>query len=171
VPDAVPPPGDLGLDEVDRRILSLLRHDGRLSARALGREIGMSAGAVSERVQRLEASGAIRGYHADVDPATVGYGMRVLVGLQTEQGRSLDDTFDALLAVPEIVEVSVVSGQWDFVVVAQVRDHQHLRDLVAEGLWHLPGFRHSETMLVLETRHGADAWVEAAPDQGDETRT
>ena len=146
-------------DDVDRRLLSLLRKDARLSARALGREIGMSAGAVSERVSRLEASGAIRGYHAEVDARAVGYSMRVLVALQTAQGMSLDDTMDALLSAPEVIEVMVVSGQWDFVVLAQVRDHEHLRDLVVGGLWSTPGFRHSETMLVLERRDGEGKWV------------
>jgi Lrp/AsnC family transcriptional regulator for asnA, asnC and gidA len=146
-------------DDIDRRLLSLLRKDARLSARALGREIGMSAGAVSERVSRLEASGAIRGYHAEVDGRAVGYTMRVVVALQTAQGMSLDDTMDALLAAPEVIEVMVVSGQWDFVVLAQVRDHEHLRDLVVGGLWSTPGFRHSETMLVLERRDGEGKWV------------
>ena len=159
MPDPQVPGGDGRIDDIDRRLLLLLRRDARLSARALGREIGMSAGAVSERVQRLEASGAIRGYHADVDPAAIGYAMRVLVGLQTEQGMSMHDTIAALLAAPEVIEVMVVSGQWDFVVLAQVRDHQHLRDLVVGGLWDVPGFRHSETMLVLERREGDDAWV------------
>jgi DNA-binding Lrp family transcriptional regulator len=146
-------------DDIDRRLLSLLRKDARLSARALGREIGMSAGAVSERVSRLEASGAIRGYHAEVDGRAVGYSMRVLVALQTAQGMSLDDTMAALLSAPEVIEVMVVSGQWDFVVLAQVRDHEHLRDLVVGGLWSTPGFRHSETMLVLERRDGEGKWI------------
>lgn len=152
--------GPDNLDDVDRRILAALRADGRLSARALSREIGMSAGAVSERVQRLEASGVIRGYHADVDPELVGHGMRVLVGLQIEQGGPpLQQTVDALLSVPEVTEVGIVSGRWDLVVFVQVRDQHHLRELVAERMWAVPGFRHSETMLVLETYDGGDAWL------------
>lgn len=147
------------VDDVDRRILALLVRDARLSARAIAREIGMSAGAVSERIQRLEASGAIRGYRAVVDPAAVGWSMRVVVGLQIEQGRSLDETVAALLAVPEVVEVNVVSGRWDLVVGAQVRDHRHLRELVTGAFWELPEFRHSETMLVLDRREGDDPWM------------
>jgi DNA-binding Lrp family transcriptional regulator len=148
------------LDDVDRRILAALHRDGRLSTRALGVEVGMSAGAVAERVRRLEAGGAIRGYGADVDPAAVGYGMRVLVGLQIEQGGPpLQQTVDALLAVDEVAEVSIVSGQWDLIVFLQVRDQHHLRELVSERLWGVPGFRHSETMLVLDAYDGGAAWL------------
>lgn len=140
------------VDEVDHKILELLRAQGRRSARSLAKEIGMSPGAISERLTRLEASKAIRGYHADVDPAALGYETRVLVGLQTRQGPPLDETIDALLNVPEVLAVYVVSGQWDLVVLAQVRDHRHLRDVILEGVWQTPGFRHSETMLILHTR-------------------
>ena len=148
------------LDDVDRRILAALRRDGRLSSRALGTEVGMSAGAVAERVRRLESTGAIRGYGADVDPRVLGHGMRVLVGLQVDQGKApLQEVVDALLALPEVVEVGIVSGQWDLVVTLQVKDQHHLRELVSEGLWGVPGFRHSESMLVLESFPGGDGWL------------
>ena len=147
------------VDEVDRRILSLLQADGRLSARAIGREIGMSAGSVSDRLARLEANQVIRGYSAVIDPAALGYSMRVVVGLQTEQGTSVEETMAALLEAPEVIEVSMVSGSWDLVVLARVRDHAHLRDLIVQGFWGAPGFRHSETMLVLERREGTAEWL------------
>lgn len=141
------------LDEIDLKILELLRADARRSVRSLSSEIGMSPGAVSERVSRLEGSGAVRGYHADIDPAALGYEMQVLVGLQLAQGRQVQKAIDALLEVPEMVALYVVSGQWDLVVLAQVRDHAHLRDVVLDGVWNTPGFRHSETMLILDSRH------------------
>jgi DNA-binding Lrp family transcriptional regulator len=139
------------LDEVDQQIVTLLAADARLSARAVAREIEMSPGAVSERVARLEAGGVIQGYHADINPAALGVGMLVLIGLRTQQGSSLAKTIDTLLSIPEITSVHVVSGQWDMVVVAQVRDHHHLRALVLDRVWSLSAFRHSETMLVLDS--------------------
>jgi len=141
------------LDEIDLKILDLLRVDGRRSARSLSKEIGMSAGAISERISRLERSGAIRGYHADIDPSALGYEMQVLVGLQVAQGREIQHAIDALLAAPEVIALYVVSGRWDLVVLVQVRDHAHLRDVVLEGVWNTPGFRHSETMLILIAHH------------------
>ena len=153
--------GAAELDDVDRRILAALRRDGRLSSRALGAEVGMSAGAVAERVRRLESTGAIRGYGAAIDPAAAGFGMRVLVGLQVDQGTApLQDVVEALLALEEVAEVGIVAGQWDVVVTLQVRDQHHLREL-AERMWSVPGFRHSESMLVLDAYDGGQRWLDA----------
>ena len=74
------------LDDVDRQILKLLRDDARLSAREIGRRIGVSAGTVGTRVRRLEHSGVIRGYRAVVEPAAVGRPLGFMVGLQIAQG-------------------------------------------------------------------------------------
>ncbi len=149
VSDAV---GNARLDEIDLKILELLGNDARRSARSLGREIGMSPGAVSDRVARLEASGVILGYHAEVDPAALGLGMQALIGMQTEQGPPLRETLDTLIAIPEVVAVHMVSGTWDLVIVLQVRDQGHLRDVLLDALWGVPGFRHSESMIILESR-------------------
>ena len=153
--------GAAEIDDVDRRILAALRRDGRLSSRALGAEVGMSAGAVAERVRRLESTGAIRGYGADIDPEVVGFGLRVLVGLQLDQGTApLQEVIESLLAHPEVAEVGVVSGEWDLAVTLQVRDQHHLRELVTERLWGVPGFRRPEAMLILEAFPGGDAWLD-----------
>jgi DNA-binding Lrp family transcriptional regulator len=139
------------LDDIDRRIVALLQADARRSARALAREISMSPGAVSERITRLENAGVIRGYHADVDPVALGLSLHVIIGLQIQQEPSLDDIIAVLLKIPEVVGVHVVSGQLDLIVIAQVRDSDHMRELVLDRLWRTPGFRHSETMLILDS--------------------
>lgn len=153
---AEPPRPDL--DPVDVWLLRLLTDDARLSSRRLGREIGMSPGAVSERLARLERDGVIRGYRADVDPRALGFGMEVIVGLRTEQSPLLEQTLDEVAIIPEVERAHVVAGSWDLVLYLHVRDHEHLRSVILERLWHLPAFRHSETMLVLDTRHGPGDW-------------
>jgi DNA-binding Lrp family transcriptional regulator len=112
----------------------------------------MSPGAISERIARMEERGVILGYHARINPAALGYGLEAIVGLQTRQGPALADTLATLLAIPEVEAVSLVTGQWDVVVRIRVRDHQHLRSVVLDTIWPMPAFRHSETMVVYETR-------------------
>jgi len=146
------------LDSIDRRLLELLATDARLSARHLGREVGMSPGAISERVARLERENFIRGYHADINPNALGFGMEVIVGLQTEQGPSISETLAYLESVPEVQQVYVVSGQWDLVVHVRVRDQEHLRTTILGSVWNVPAFRHSETLLVLDSREGSVTW-------------
>lgn len=119
----------------------------------------MSPGAISERIDRLERTGAIRGYHADIDPAALGFGMEMMVGLQIQQGPPLTTIVSELLAVPEVQAVRVVTGQWDIVVELFARDPRHLRYMVAERLWSMPGFRHSESMLILSTERSSKSWA------------
>ena len=141
----------------------------------------MSPGAVSERIHRLEAAGAIRGYSADVDPRAFGFTMEVIVGLQVTQGERIEGTISTLLEAPEVVDVAMVSGQWDLMIRALIRDNEHLRRFVLDVIWTTPGFRKSETMMVLESHgrrfgaggvaglagHGKDGRLSGAVDSGD----
>ena len=143
-------PEIIRIDDVDRRILTLLQRDGRLSARAIARDIRMSAGAVSERLQSLERTGIIRGYAADVDLGRLGAQMLAIVGIQASHDASLEEIQNALLRIPECEHVYVVTGDWDLLVHFRVRDHLHLRDILFDRIWKLSGFRRSATMIVLE---------------------
>lgn len=151
------------LDETDRRLLSLLAGDARLSHRELARRVGMSPGAVSLRVERMERRGVISGYHAAVAPDPLGFHIKVLIGLQVTQGRTAVETMEQLYAIPEVRSVSLVTGQWDFVVELQVRDQEHLRQALIDEVWRLPIFRHSETMVVLDRVERSASWFADVP--------
>lgn len=150
--------GPAELDAIDRRILEVLGDNARLSTRAIARELGMSAGAISERILRLERNGVITGYHAAIDPAALGYRMLAIVGLQTDQDPLLSENLDRIAEIPEIEALYVVTGRWDLVAEIRARDQEHLRRVIIEKLWKIPGFRHSETMISLETRHRRGGW-------------
>lgn len=143
------------LDELDRQIIDALRDDARLSARALGRQLGVAAGTVGQRVGRLEQAGVIRGYTAIVEPASMGRPLGFVVGLQIAQGTPLDGILTELMAIPEIDEVLVVTGRWDLMVIGRVADPAQLNELLTKGLWQSPSFRHSETMVVVDERRSA----------------
>ena len=109
------------LDDVNRAILRALVDDPRLSMSALGRVVGMSAPAVTERVQRLERAGVIRGYRLDVDPAAVGYpiGAWVRVRPAMGQGRALEQLVGR---APEVTEAHRITGEDCLLVRIQVCD-------------------------------------------------
>lgn len=138
------------LDALDRRILVILLNNARLSARAIARELEVSPGTVVDRLERMEGSGVIIGYHAVVDPVALGFDLEVVVGLRTDQGDTLKQALGHLKAIPYVESVRIVSGAWDLLVTMQVHDHDHLRELLLSNLWKVPGFRHSETLLVLQ---------------------
>ena len=70
------------LDPTDRRIVSILQSDGKLSYHELGEAVGLSAPATFQRVRKLEGAGVITGYHARVDPGLVGRGILAFVRIQ-----------------------------------------------------------------------------------------
>ena len=79
------------MDHIDRDLIDLLRGNARLSYAELARQVGLSAPAVHERVGKLEASGVMRGYRAEVDPEAIGLGVTAIIGIVQESGREMDD--------------------------------------------------------------------------------
>jgi Lrp/AsnC family leucine-responsive transcriptional regulator len=109
------------LDEINLRILAELGEDARLSMSALGRKIGMSAPAVTERVQRLERTGVIRGYRLDVDPAALGYPIAAWVRIRPALGHQ-KIAEQLAIAQSEVVECHKITGEDCLLLRVQVRD-------------------------------------------------
>lgn len=103
------------MDEVDRALLALLQADGRLTMAELGRRVGLSRTGTLARVQRLEADGVIRGYHADVaDPgAAPTHVARVAIVTATPDATRYARR---VLALPEVTEAESVAGEYDLLV-------------------------------------------------------
>jgi Lrp/AsnC family transcriptional regulator, leucine-responsive regulatory protein len=103
------------LDSTNRRIVGELTEEGRLSMAELGRRVGLSAPAVTERVVRLERSGVITGYRADVDPRALGYPLTAFIRVKPAM-RQLDKVREVALETPEVVECHRVTGEDCFVL-------------------------------------------------------
>ena len=95
------------LDDLDWRILAELQQDARLSYSELGRRVALSQPAVAERVRRLENTGVIRGYHADVDPALIGRPITAFIRLQTTNFARLESL---ILTMSNVCEAHRVTG-------------------------------------------------------------
>jgi Lrp/AsnC family leucine-responsive transcriptional regulator len=135
------------LDHVDRRLLALLAADARVSQRKLGRELNMSAPAVGVRLARLERAGVIRNYTVDVDWSAAGYPL--LAYLAITATANLGGVLRAVHAIPEVEDVAVVAGSMDLLARVRLRDHAHLRTLMFQQLWKIPGVQRTETYLSL----------------------
>ena len=112
-------------DETNRRLLAELQHDARLSLAELGRRIGLSPPAVAERIARLEQQGALRGYHADVDPRSLGLSLSAIIRVRPAPGQ-LRSVAELAERTQEVVECLRVTGDDCFVMRAHVRDVEHL---------------------------------------------
>ncbi len=137
------------LDEVDRTLLNELRKDPRVSQRQLAREIGMSAPAVGERIARLERIGVIRGYTIDVDWGALGVPVLVYIPITIAPGTDLETVLDDLRQVPELEELTVVTGGYDLIARFRMRDHTHLQETLLDRLYPIRGLQRFETFLSL----------------------
>jgi DNA-binding Lrp family transcriptional regulator len=146
---ATPAKPQIEVDDLDLALLRALSVDARQSQRALARAVGMSPPAVADRIARLERSGAIRGYRADVDWAALGYPVVVYLSVTAGPGMELSGIIEAIRKLPEAEDMSVVTGGMDLLVRLRVRDHTHLRELLLHNIFQIPGVQRTETFLSL----------------------
>lgn len=137
------------LDATDVRLLTLLSMDGRRSQRSLGRELGMSAPAVADRLARLERQGVIQGYGVRLDWAALGYPTIVHLTVTAMHGVPQGEILSRLAALREVEEVLLVTGGIDMLVRVRVRDHTHLRNLLINQVWQIDGIQRTETSLTI----------------------
>ena len=116
------------LDDLDWRLLEALQHDGRASYADLGRLIGLSPSAVTERVRRLEEAGVITGYRCEVDPEKLGLTIMALVRLRYPHG-NYKPFRDLLATTPEVTEAHHVTGEDCFVLTVRARSMRHLEEV------------------------------------------
>ena len=115
------------LDAIDRRILTELQQDGRMTNVELARRADITAPPCLRRVRRLEEAGIIRGYHADTDPARLGWEIVffALIGLESQKESALS-AFEAMVAGwPEVRECHMIRGGGDFLLRLVARDTAH----------------------------------------------
>lgn len=125
-------PGNDRLSTKDARILEILQRDGRRPYGELGAEVGMSGPSAHERVKKLEARGAIRGYAAILDPATVGFGILAFTWITQAPGTASTDLTDDLATISEIEECHHITGEADYLIKVRARDTRDLERILRQ---------------------------------------
>jgi len=121
------------LDPTDIAMIEILQGDGRISVSELGRKVGLSQPATSERLKRLEERGIISGYRAVVDPASVGLGMMAIIRLRTTH-EHIKTCLKQFSEMPEVIEVLRLTGEDCFhlkVIVPSPAELEGIVDAVA----------------------------------------
>ena len=140
------------LDRTDRAILMELQRDGRISNVSLARKVNLTPTPCLERVKRLERDGYIKGYTALLDPEKVGFGLLVFVEINlTHTARDVFRDFRRQArALPEVLDCHLVSGNFEYLIKARVRDMQEYRKFLGEKILALPGVNGSRSYVVME---------------------
>nr|WP_205708808.1 Lrp/AsnC family transcriptional regulator [Kineococcus siccus] len=140
------------VDPVDRAILRVLAEDARTTNQSLAQQVGIAASTCLLRVRALRESGAIRGFHADVDPAALGLELQAMIAvrLAAHARGSMGPFVARIRRQPEVVDVYFVAGANDYLLHVAVPGTSDLRDFVAEHLSRDPDVALTETSLIFE---------------------
>lgn len=145
---AGPPEKTLANDAIDRKILRLLQRQGRISFRDLGAKIHLSSNATAERVRRLQLLGIIRGFHADLDHAKLGFSLRAYVDVRLRTGVSAEDFEAAARKLSRVESIAILTGSMDLRLRVSCRDQAELAQLIAQ-LRSQAGAQETNTSVIL----------------------
>jgi DNA-binding Lrp family transcriptional regulator len=143
----------MAFDRIDRQILELLQDDGRMTNVDLAERVGLTAPPCLRRVRALEEGGAIRGYHASLDAATLGYPITVfaLVSLRSQAEQDLSAFEIYVQTIPEIRECHMLNGEIDFILKIVATDLKAFQEILTTHLTPAPNVASVKTSLTIRT--------------------
>ncbi len=143
----------MAFDRIDRQILSLLQEDGRMTNVDLAERVGLTAPPCLRRVRALEEAGAIRGYHADLDPVSLGFGITIfaLVSLRSQAESDLTAFENHIADIPEVRECHMLNGEIDFILKIVATDLKSFQEILTTKLTTAPNVTSVKTSLTIRT--------------------
>lgn len=144
-----------GLDSTDRTLITLLQQDGRASFTALAKAVGLSEGAVRQRVQRLLRDDLMQ-IVAVTDPANVDLNRQAMVGISVEGDPR--EVADRLSALPHVHYVVLCAGRYDLLAELVCRDDDHLLQVLGEDIRTIQGVAATELFVYLKLAKQNYAW-------------
>ena len=141
------------LDSIDRRLLAELQAEGRITNVDLAGRVGLTAPPCLRRVRSLEESGIIKGYHAELDAARLGYTITVfaMVSLKSQAEADLRAFEDHIRALPDVRECHMLNGEIDFILKIVSRDLQSFQEFLTSQLTQAPNVASVKTSLTIRT--------------------
>jgi Lrp/AsnC family leucine-responsive transcriptional regulator len=141
------------MDEYDRKILSVLSIEGRISMTALGERVGLSKTPVTARVKRLEEEGVITGYRATLSASKLGVEHIAFleVKLSDTREKALDAFNQAVRAIPEVEACHMIAGGFDYLIKVRTSDIFAYRQVLGEQLSRLPNVASTSTYISMQS--------------------
>lgn len=145
------------VDDIDRRILTALHAEARMSNSALAELVGIAPSTCHGRVRRLQDLGVIRGFYADIDPAAIGLNLQAMisVSLQSNARGKIRNFIGQIRRKPQVMDVYFLAGADDFILHVAARDTDDLRSFVVENLNADADVAGTQTSLIFEHLRGA----------------
>ena len=146
------------LDRIDYEILALLQNNARISNKEIARKVGLAASTCLVRIRILQSSGVVTGFHAEIDPGSLGVGIQAMIAVRLRRHFKPDvDAFRShALSLPEVVQLYHVAGPIDFLAHVWAQNSDHLRDLAMTAFTSREEVAHIETELIFEHIRSAE---------------
>jgi DNA-binding Lrp family transcriptional regulator len=143
----------LNFDAIDLRLLSELQKNGRITNVDLASKVGLTAPPCLRRMRTLEQSGAIKGYHADIDSASLGYSIMVfaMVSLKSQAETDLRAFEEHIRSLPNVRECHMLNGEIDFILKIVAHDLQSFQEFLTTKLTSAPNVSSVKTSLTIRT--------------------
>lgn len=132
------------IDTLNKKILKCLQQNARLSNAEIGRQVGISSPAVSERIKKMEDLGIIEGYKALVSPFEIGYQLKAIITLRAFMGK-LKPFLVKVKTLDEVVNCYRITGDENIVMEVVLKDNKHLEAFIDD----LIIYGESKTQIVL----------------------
>ncbi|MCP4438924.1 MAG: Lrp/AsnC family transcriptional regulator [Aureispira sp.] len=141
------------LDKIDLKILKILQENCKITNLELSKQIGLSPAPTLERVKKLDNSGIIQSYHAQVNPQTIGLSVKtfVLVSLAWQKDNALENFMNKVQQIDEIVECFIITGEADFLMKLVCKDLPTYEKLLLKTLSKIEEIEHLKTLMTLST--------------------
>ncbi|MFE0686711.1 Lrp/AsnC family transcriptional regulator [Streptomyces xiamenensis] len=138
----------MAIDELDGRLLELLAREPRIGVLEASRRLGVARGTAQARLDKLRATGVIRGFGPEVDPAAIGFPVTAFATLEIKQGRGAEVRAH-LASVPEVLELHTITGQGDMLCRLVARSNADLQRVIDEVVG-FDGIVRAATAIVME---------------------
>jgi DNA-binding Lrp family transcriptional regulator len=147
------PMATMNFDAIDLKLLAELQENGRITNVELATKVGLTAPPCLRRMRTLEQSGAIRGYHADIDPSALGYSIMVfaMVSLKSQAEEDLRAFEAHVRALPQVRECHMLNGEIDFILKIVAHDLQSFQEFLTSQLTSAPNVSSVKTSLTIRT--------------------
>jgi Lrp/AsnC family transcriptional regulator for asnA, asnC and gidA len=141
---------NLGIDSLDKQILSILMRDATIPYTEIAKELIISGGTVHVRMKKLQEMGVVVSANLIIDPSKIGYDICAFLGIFLEKGSEYNKAVDAMKGIEEIVELHYTTGTYSMFAKIICRDTQNLRQVLNEKIQAIPGVQRTETFISLE---------------------
>jgi len=139
------------MDDMDRKIVSLLQVEGRVSCEKIGSSIGLSVSAVNERIKKLQKQGIITGWGAQISPQKIGFDILSFVQILLGETSNENIFLAKIETIPEVLECHHITGEWSYLIKVRCRNIQHFEQVLGEKIKTIPGILRTHTLIALSS--------------------